>query len=113
MADQGSKFLVDDSFVKLSPKERANSIARGEMPDDWDYENIKTAIKVFEKRYPGMLQQMFKEMEQTVEMSNIDYHANLADKKAQGDMLRLFSLPYQLQHFMETAYPTIAFGANQ
>lgn len=112
MAKEGPKF-VDQSLVKQTPKERAKSMASGEMPDDWDYENIRMAIHLYNKRYPGRLEQMFKEMALEVAASGIDYHASLAGKGAQGEMRRNFSLPQELYSWMEIAYPTIIFGANK
>lgn len=111
MAKQSDPKFVDPSFVKISPKERANALASGQMPDDWDYQNIEMAIKMFMKRYPGEMERLINEVAFEIENSDIDYHASLS--KTSGELRRRFWLPAQIMRFMDLAYPTISFGKNK
>ena len=102
--------LADRKLAKSSVKERAKALANAEMPDEWDRDNIDKAIKLFERKYPGMIYRMAVQVQKEVEASDIDKHATISQD---SDFRRAFWLPAPLQKFMEDSYPSIAFGKNK
>lgn len=106
--------FVDQALVKQTPKERAKNLASGQMPDDWDYENIRKAVEIYKKRNPGELQMLIADVRKEVSMSDIGYNANLTtnDDKA-GKLIKRMWLPTKMFQWMEIAYPTIVYGANE
>ena len=95
---------------KMSNKELGDA-RKSSIPDQWDYDNIERAIKVFDKAYPGLIVRMFADVCLEVEASGIDKYATIS---RDSDFRKSFWLPsapksdgFGLAEWMERAYPSI------
>lgn len=100
--------LADVTLAKLSVKERGKAMANGEMPDDWDFENITNALRKFEHLHPGLIDRIGADVDREVRASGITKHAMLSNDSA---FQKGFWLPVGMMDWMEMAYPT--FWANE
>lgn len=93
----------DMALAKMSAKERGKAMAAGEMPDQWDVDNIDNELRLFEAKFPGLIRRMANDVAKEIQATKITKHAVLYDS---SEFKRSFWLPAPLQAWMEQAYPT-------
>lgn len=96
---------------KLSKKELGDARASS-TPDEWDYENIDRAIKVFNKAYPGLITRMYNDVCTEMALTGISKHAILNEQSGFQKGFWLPSSPrkdgsFGLAEWMERAYPSL------
>lgn len=104
----GASSAEFSKLAKMSQKELGRQQAGG-MPDDWDYENIERAIKIYDKSHPGVIKRMYDDVCTEVALSGISKHGEVLGGVRKGFWLpsKTGSSDFGLQEWLEKAYPSL------
>lgn len=108
---KGAPSVSSSEFSKLSKmsqKDLGRSQGHG-TPDEWDYENIERAIKVYEKAHPGVIRRMYDDVCNEMALSDISKHGEVLAGVRKGFWLpsKTGTSDFGLQEWMEKAYPSL------
>lgn len=95
-------------LAKMSQKELGRAQSSG-TPDEWDYENIERAIKVYDKSHPGIISRMYNDVCNEIALSGMSKHGEVLGGVRKGFWLpsKTGETDFGLQEWMEKAYPSL------
>jgi hypothetical protein len=96
-----------DKLAKMDQKELGRAIAGN--PDEWDFDNITLAVKIYDKAHPGVTRRMFEDVCTEVALSGISKHGEVLGGVRKGFWLpsKTGTSDFGLQEWMEKAYPSL------
>lgn len=108
---KGAPEVSSSEFSKLArmSQKELGRVQAGGAPDEWDFENIERAIKIYDKSHPGVIQRMFDDVCTEMALSDISKHGEVLGGVRKGFWLpsKTGTSDFGLQEWMEKAYPSL------